>query len=89
MSEIFPLRARGPASSFAALTNWTMAFTVTKTFKSMVATINNQGVYWFYAGFCLLAFLFVYLLMPETKGKSLEEIEALFNKKQRGYQEID
>ena len=89
MSEIFPLRARGPASSFAALTNWAMAFTVTKTFKSMVATLNNQGVYWFYAGFCFLAFLFVYLLMSETKGKSLEEIEALFNKNQRGYQEID
>ena len=89
MSEIFPLRARGPASSFATLTNWTMAFIVTKTFKSIVATLTNQGVYWFYAGFYLLAFLFVCIFMPETKGKTLEEIEALFDKNQRGYQEIE
>ena len=88
MSEIFPLRARGPACSFATLANLTMAFIVTKTFQSMVATLTNQGVYWFYAGFCLLAFLFVYLLMPETKGKILEQIEAMFDKDKRGYQEI-
>ena len=86
MSEIFPLRARGPASSFATLANWTMAFIVTNTFKSMVATLTNQGVYWSYAGLCFLAFLF--LLMPETKGKTLEEIETMFDKDKRGYQEI-
>ena len=88
MSEIFPLRARGPASSFATLTNWTMAFIVTMTFKSMVATLTNQGVYWFYSGCCLVGFIFVYFLMPETKGKTLEEIEAMFYKN-KGYQEID
>ena len=89
MSEIFPLRARGPASSFATLANWTMAFIVTNTFKSMVATLTNQRVYWFYAGLCFLAFLFVYLLMPETKGKTLEEIEAMFDKDEPGYQEVE
>ena len=88
MSEIFPLRARGPASSFATLTNWTMAFIVTMTFKSMVAVFTNQGVYWFYAGFCLAGFIFVYFLMPETKGKTLEEIEAMFDRN-TGYQEIE
>ena len=87
MSEIFPLRVRGPASSFATLTNWTLAFIVTNTFESMVTTLTNQGVYWFYAGFCLLGFVFVYILVPETKGKTLEEIEAMFDK-DKGYQEI-
>ncbi|KAJ7383683.1 Solute carrier 2 (Facilitated glucose transporter) member 8 [Desmophyllum pertusum] len=79
MSEIFPLRARGPASSFATMVNWTLAFVVTKTYDSMVTAFTIQGVYWFYAGCCLLGFIFVYLLMPETKGKTLEEIEALFD----------
>ena len=88
MSEIFSLRARGPASSFATLTNWTMAFIVTMTFKSMVAAFTDQGVYWFYAGFCFAGFIFVYFLMPETKGKTLEEIEAMFDK-DKGYQEIE
>ena len=86
MSEIFPLRARGPASSFATLANWTLAFVVTKTYDSMADTLSIQGVYWFYAGCCFVGFIFVYVLMPETKGKTLEEIEALFDKK--GYQRI-
>ncbi|KAL9961390.1 hypothetical protein ACROYT_G030315 [Oculina patagonica] len=89
MSEIFPLRARGPASSFATVANWTLAFIVTYTYNSMVIALSIQGVYWFYAGCCLLGFIFVYLLMPETKGKTLEEIEALFDKDRRGYQEIE
>ena len=88
MSEIFPLRARGPASSFATLVNWTLAFVVTKTYDSMADTLSIQGVYWFYAGCCFLGFIFVYLLMPETKGKTLEEIEALFDKNKKGYHEI-
>lgn len=89
MSEIFPLRARGPASSFATMVNWTLAFVVTKTYDSMVTTFTIQGAYWFYAGCCLLGFIFVYLLMPETKGKTLEEIEALFDKDKHHYQQID
>ena len=88
MSEIFPLRARGPASSFATLVNWTLAFVVTKTYDSMAHTLTIQGVYWFYAGFCFAAFIFVYLLMPETKGKTLEEIEAIFDKNKKDYQQI-
>lgn len=88
MSEIFPLRARGPASSFATLANWTLAFVVTKTYQSMVDALFIQGVYWFYAGFCLLAFIFVLVLMPETKGKTLEEIETMFDKKNTQYERL-
>ena len=46
----------------------------------MAAAFTIQGVYWAYAGFCMLGFLFVYLLLPETKGKTLEEIEDLFDR---------
>ena len=89
MSEIFPLRARGPASSFATMANWLLAFIVTKTYDSMIATLSVQGTYWFFGGCCFLGFLFVYILMPETKGKTLEEIEAMFDKGKHSYEQID
>ena len=89
MSEIFPLRARGPASSLATMTNWLISFIVTKNYEPMTIALTIQGVYWFFAGWCFLAFIFVYFLMPETKGKPLEEIEALFDKNRRGYQQIE
>jgi len=89
MSEIFPLRARGPASSIATLSNWLLVFIVTNRFPSMQAGLTPQGTYWFFGGWCFLGFVFVYLLMPETKGKTLEEIEALFDKKRHSYQQID
>ena len=89
MSEIFPLRARGPAGSISVLSNWLAAFIVTLTFNSLQSSFTVPGAYWFYAGWLLLGFVFVYLLMPETKGKTLEEIEALFDKNKRSYQPIE
>lgn len=89
MSEMFPLRARGPAGSISVLSNWLAAFIVTLTFNSLQSSLTVPGAYWFYAGWLLLGFVFVYLLMPETKGKTLEEIEALFDKNKRSYQPIE
>ncbi|XP_074608114.1 solute carrier family 2, facilitated glucose transporter member 8-like [Acropora palmata] len=88
MSELFPLRARGPASSIAVLSNWLLAFAVTKTYHSMSSNLGMQGTYWFYAGCCLFGFVFVFLLMPETKGKTLEEIVAMFDRGKQGYARI-
>ena len=89
MSEIFPLRARGLACGIATLTNWTMSFVITQTYQSMSRAFNIQGVYWFYSGCCLLGFSFVYFLLPETKGKTLEEMEAIFDRNKRNYERID
>ena len=89
MSEIFPLQARGPASSIATLSNWLLAFIVTKTFPTMQAGLSVQGTYWFFGGWCFVGFVFVYFLLPETKGKTLEEIEALFDKTKHSYQQIE
>ena len=89
MSEIFPLRARGPASSVATLSNWLFAFIVTKTFDSLKSALTVQGAYWFFGGWCFLGFVFVYFLMPETRGNTLEEIEAMFDNGRRSYQTID
>ena len=89
MSEIFPLRARSRASSLSTLFNWLLVFVVTKTFESLIESLTPQGTYWFYAGWCFVGFVFVFILMPETKGKTLEEIELLFDKSKATYQPID
>ena len=89
MSELFPLRARGLASSIAVLSNWLLAFAVTKTYNFMSSNLGMQGTYWLYAGCCFFGFVSVFLFMPETKGKTLEEIEAMFDKEKHGYVRID
>ena len=90
MSEIFPLRARSHASSISTFFNWLSFFVLTKTYKSMVQSrLQLQGTYWFYAGCCFLGFVFVFILVPETKGKTLEEIELLFDKNKTIYHPID
>ena len=89
MSEIFPLRARGPASSMATMANWLVSFIVTKTYDSMQSSLTIAGTFWFFGGCAFLGFVFVYILMPETKGKTLEEIEAFFEKHKQSYQPID
>ena len=78
MSEIFPPRAKGLASGICTFINWLFVFLVTKNFPSMIDAFTEQGTFWFFAGFCLLSFIFVYFYVPETKGKTLEEIEHYF-----------
>ena len=78
MGEIIPLRARGLGTGFSTAACWITLFLVTKTYVSLVDVFGNQGVCWFYAGLCFFAFIFVVLFVPETKGRSLEEIESSF-----------
>ncbi|KAL8174796.1 UNVERIFIED_CONTAM: Solute carrier 2 (Facilitated glucose transporter) member 8 [Gekko kuhli] len=78
MSEIFPLRARGAASGACVLTNWLMAFLVTKEFHDFMVLLTPYGTFWLFAATCLLNVLFTVLCIPETKGKTLEEIETYF-----------
>ncbi|XP_066466892.1 solute carrier family 2, facilitated glucose transporter member 8 [Tiliqua scincoides] len=82
MSEIFPLRARGAASGACVLTNWLMAFLVTKEFHDLMALLTPAGTFWLFAATCLLNVLFTVLCVPETRGKTLEEIEAHFQRSQ-------
>ena len=50
----------------------------------MQTSMSIQGTYWFFWGSSILGFIFVYMVMPETKGKTLTEIEAIFDKRQIG-----
>lgn len=78
MSEIIPLRARGVGTGLATMTCWVMFFLVTKTYVTLESAFGNQGVCWFYAGFNFAAFVYVVAFVPETKGRTLEEIELSF-----------
>ncbi|XP_068560050.1 solute carrier family 2, facilitated glucose transporter member 8 [Cebidichthys violaceus] len=78
MSEIFPSKVRGVASAVCVLTNWSMAFLVTKTFQDMMGLLTSAGTFWLFASFCILNVVFTIAFVPETKGKTLEQIEATF-----------
>lgn len=79
LSEIFPNRIRAFAMSVATLALWIVDFIVTYTFPIMRAEFGISIIFFIYALLCLIAFGFVLKKVPETKGRSLEEIEELFN----------
>ena len=81
MSEIFPVKARGTASGIATLFNWLCSFIITKTFNTLIDAFTAAGTFWLYGSLAFLAVLFVYVFVPETKGKSLEEIQQYFESK--------
>lgn len=78
MSEIFPVKVRGVASAVCVLTNWSMAFLITKTFQDMMNLMTSAGTFWLFASMCILNVIFTMAFIPETKGKTLEQIEATF-----------
>ncbi|XP_036953382.1 solute carrier family 2, facilitated glucose transporter member 8 [Acanthopagrus latus] len=78
MSEIFPHKVRGFASAVCVLTNWGLAFIVTKTFQDMMTLLTSAGTFWLFASMCVLNVIFTIAFIPETKGKTLEQIEATF-----------
>jgi sugar porter (SP) family MFS transporter len=76
ISEIYPLKVRGAAMSAVTVTNWAMNLAVAVTFLTLVAVLGHAGTFWLYGVIALGAWVFVYFLVPETKGKTLEQIEA-------------
>ncbi|MGG1637764.1 sugar porter family MFS transporter [Paenibacillus sp. NRS-1760] len=80
MSEIFPNRIRGKATAIAAMALWAADYLVSQSFPPMLSSAGPAATFWIYGGMALLAFLFTWRVVPETKGKSLEEIEALWAK---------
>jgi len=78
MAEIFPNNIRSLGASIATTCNWIFAFIVTMTLEKMTASIQYYGVMWLFGGCCLLLTIFAFFFIPETKGKSFEEIQAWF-----------
>lgn len=75
ISEIFPNRIRSTAMSIAITALWTACFLLTYTFPLLNAAVGAAGTFWIYAAICLGGLLFLFLNLPETRGKTLEEIE--------------
>jgi sugar porter (SP) family MFS transporter len=76
LSEIYPLRIRGRAMSVGTAANWGANLLVALTFLTLTKFIGKPGTFWLYGAVTVGAWLFAYFLVPETKGKTLEQIEA-------------
>ncbi|HEY5043956.1 MAG TPA: sugar porter family MFS transporter [Verrucomicrobiae bacterium] len=75
ISEIYPLKVRDAAMSAVTVTNWALNLAVAVTFLTLVGVLGHAGTFWLYGVIAIGAWVFFYLLVPETKGKSLEQIE--------------
>lgn len=79
MGEILPVKIRGSAASVATAFNWMCTFIVTKTYEDVVRVIGAYGAFWLFGSVIMLGFIFVVVYVPETRGRSLEEIEKRFS----------
>jgi sugar porter (SP) family MFS transporter len=75
ISEIFPNRIRGAAVSIAVSSLWIASFVLTFTFPLILAAIGSAATFWLYAAICFIGFVFIWRRVPETKERTLEQIE--------------
>lgn len=80
ISEIFPNRIRGAAVSLAVSALWIACFLLTISFKPINVALGAAGVFWLYSAICLIGFVGLLFYVPETSGRTLEEIEAELTK---------
>ncbi|KAK9706318.1 hypothetical protein RND81_07G116200 [Saponaria officinalis] len=79
-SEIYPLRYRGVGGGIAAVANWTSNLLVSLTFLSLTEALGSAGTFLLFAGFSATGLVFIYFLVPETKGLPIEEVELMLQK---------
>lgn len=79
-SEIYPLHIRGMAMGVATCANWLANFLITSTFLGLIEFLGKSGTFWLYGAIGLLGMIFIWRRVPETKAKSLEEIEDFWKK---------
>jgi MFS transporter, SP family, galactose:H+ symporter len=77
-AEIYPLSVRSKAAGLGTMANWTFNFIVSLTFLLLIEALGRPGAFWFYAAIGVLTLIFCWKLVPETKGKRLEDIQAVF-----------
>ncbi len=81
ISEIYPLKIRGTAMSIVTEANWGSNLIISLTFLLLIGSIGKSGTFWLFAGIGLLGFLFTFYYVPETKNRTLEEIEEHWRKR--------
>lgn len=79
MGEIFPSNLKSMASALTASFCWLLGFVLTKTFLMMSNCIGNDFSFWIFAVFCIVALLFTAFLLPQTEGKTLQEIQDMLH----------
>src|ERR1700748_163810 len=77
-AEIYPLGVRSKAAGLGTMANWTFNFIVSLTFPLFIEGVGRSGAFWFYGAIGILTLIFCWKLVPETKGKHLEDIQAEF-----------
>ena len=78
IAEIFPTPIRGRASGIAIFFLWLSVYIVSQTFPLLLETLGPPGTFWIYMSFSIAAAIFIWKFIPETKGKTLEQIEDLW-----------
>ncbi|WP_163517022.1 sugar porter family MFS transporter [Gelidibacter japonicus] len=78
LSEIFPNRIRGVAMSISTFALWMASALLVQTFPLLNDYFGTSGIFWLYGSICALGFIFIFKFLPETKNKSLEDIEQQF-----------
>jgi MFS transporter, SP family, galactose:H+ symporter len=79
INEVFPAHIRGRGVAVATAINWLAAWVVAQTFLSLVSAISTEGTFLLFAGFCVVTFIYVRWFVPETKGKTLEEVQVMWS----------
>ncbi len=80
-SEIYPNWSRSIGNSTSATINWSSNLLVSLTFLHLTRYLTRYGAFCFYMFLAVIGWIFIFLLLPETKGKTLEEVEELFKGK--------
>jgi len=78
MSELFPIKTQGVATSIVTSANWLFVFVTTSSFCLVVESVKPYGAFWTFTGVTVLGFFFVLFFLPETGGRPLEDVSELF-----------
>jgi sugar porter (SP) family MFS transporter len=81
INEIFPRDIRGRGVAVATAFNWGSAWLVSQFFLSLTDSIGQASTFWLFAALCLAAFVWIWRYVPETRGRSLEDIEAMWRQR--------
>lgn len=81
LPELFPQRVRGVTAGLTVCLAYLLSFIAIKVYPSMLLIMGNELIFLFYGLVSLLGTVFVYFILPETKGKTLQEIENLFKRR--------
>jgi MFS transporter, SP family, solute carrier family 2 (myo-inositol transporter), member 13 len=78
-AELYPMRVRATCVALGTTANWVTNFIVAATFLSLQTAVGSPAAFWLYGSVALLGAVWLYITMPETAGRSLEQIERLFH----------